>query len=366
VVLTIVSATISAAGQPASASRYEQTRTRIAPGIWYTKIHDTQGPNEMRLLTVDPSRAPEIGVATGGGRRLGLDLLTHIASAGDAIAAVNGDFFVGSGGLFHPFQRDGQLYESGWQEGWSFRMSSTEEPSIARPEVAISAAAPDGTWPVDAWNEGRPGWGEVVGYSGAATGIAPPPDGACAARLFPTSDRRWTGGGRLQRDYRVGEARCADAPLPLMGGLVLASRRAGAGADDLRALAQGDRVTLTWTVGGARSVDAIGGMPLLVDQGQNVVRSCWSANFCGVNPRTGVGITADGRVLLLTVDGRRADWSVGMTMSEFAQQFVRLGATRALNLDGGGSTTVVVRGTVRNRPAYGAQREIASAIVVHR
>ena len=76
-------------------------------------------------------------------------------------------------------------------------------------------------------------------------------------------------------------------------------------------------------------------------------------------------MTTDGRLLLVTVDGRRPGYSVGMTPIQFARLFRHLGATRALNLDGGGSTTMVVDGEIVNRPSDpDGERAVSSAVLV--
>ncbi|MGV9426057.1 phosphodiester glycosidase family protein [Streptomyces sp. NPDC003656] len=67
-------------------------------------------------------------------------------------------------------------------------------------------------------------------------------------------------------------------------------------------------------------------------------------------PRTVAGVTADGTLLLIAVDGRAAHESVGATPAEAARLARSLGAVDAVNLDGGGSTSVVLRGLLRNRP----------------
>jgi exopolysaccharide biosynthesis protein len=68
------------------------------------------------------------------------------------------------------------------------------------------------------------------------------------------------------------------------------------------------------------------------------------------NPRTLAGVKADGTLLLVTVDGRHPGRS-GMSLPEAARLMQSLGALDALNLDGGGSTAMVVRGRVVNRPS---------------
>ena len=77
-----------------------------------------------------------------------------------------------------------------------------------------------------------------------------------------------------------------------------------------------------------------------------------------LHPRTAAGVSADGRTLwLLTVDGRQTRWSGGATTPELAQWLRALGADDAINLDGGGTTTMVVadaegRPRVLNRPIH--------------
>ena len=98
---------------------------------------------------------------------------------------------------------------------------------------------------------------------------------------------------------------------------------------------------------------------------------CWTARssltecggyVCKRHPRTGVGVTESGQIFFVTVDGRQAD-SEGMTILQFAKLFKKLGAKRALNLDGGGSTTMVVKGEIVNTPS-GSERSVASALLV--
>jgi len=77
-------------------------------------------------------------------------------------------------------------------------------------------------------------------------------------------------------------------------------------------------------------------------------------------PRTAVGVDAEGKKLvLLVVDGRRPEYSAGMSTADEANEMIRLGCRDALNLDGGGSTTMVMRNArgdawnVINRPSDG-------------
>ncbi|KAB8319423.1 sporulation domain-containing protein [Tolypothrix campylonemoides VB511288] len=83
------------------------------------------------------------------------------------------------------------------------------------------------------------------------------------------------------------------------------------------------------------------------------------------NPRTLAGITVTGKLLLVTVDGRQPGWSVGASFEESARIMRSLGATDAVNLDGGGSTTITINDQLINRPSDSTgERPIADAIVI--
>ena len=69
----------------------------------------------------------------------------------------------------------------------------------------------------------------------------------------------------------------------------------------------------------------------------------------GLNPRTAIGQTWDGTVLLLTIDGRQTN-SLGASYSDVIQIFLEYGACDAANLDGGSSTVMVYQGEIINSP----------------
>lgn len=118
------------------------------------------------------------------------------------------------------------------------------------------------------------------------------------------------------------------------------------------------------------SADVLPGGPLIVRDGRMTHPDDWIAEGFSHDrhngprhPRTAVGVTRSGDMLLVTVDGRRSR-SVGLTMWELAELMMDLGARHALSLDGGGSTTMTVLGRTRNRISDPAPRPVASALVV--
>ncbi|MGQ9730799.1 MAG: phosphodiester glycosidase family protein [Candidatus Zipacnadales bacterium] len=112
---------------------------------------------------------------------------------------------------------------------------------------------------------------------------------------------------------------------------------------------------------------ALGGGPRLVANGCVYVTSSaesFRADVAvGAAPRSAVGIMPNGDALLMVVDGRQAGYSAGMTLGELAEALVKLGVKDAMNLDGGGSSTLVVRGRLANRPSDGAQRLVSNALL---
>ena len=82
------------------------------------------------------------------------------------------------------------------------------------------------------------------------------------------------------------------------------------------------------------------------------------------HPRTAVGATADGKLLFVTVDGRQATLSRGASLTELAGIMQAQGAVEAVNLDGGGSSSCVIRGAVANSPSEGVERPVADSLLV--
>lgn len=84
----------------------------------------------------------------------------------------------------------------------------------------------------------------------------------------------------------------------------------------------------------------------------------------GEQPRTAIGVTADGHILIVVVDGRDPGYSRGATLPELADILVSLGATTAYNLDGGGSSELWFDGEVVNRPSNGGERATSDILYV--
>ena len=82
-------------------------------------------------------------------------------------------------------------------------------------------------------------------------------------------------------------------------------------------------------------------------------------------PRSAIGVDLKGNLFLVAVDGRQAGYSVGFSLIELAKFLQTMGLYTAINLDGGGSTTLVLNGEVLNKPSDGEERSISNAILIN-
>lgn len=110
--------------------------------------------------------------------------------------------------------------------------------------------------------------------------------------------------------------------------------------------------------------EGVSGFQMLVKDGKNV------APQNQLDPRTAIGLKEDGTVVMFVVDGRQDPSSIGMDYPELAQAMIALGCVNVLELDGGGSSTLLAQREgsevleCRNSPSYGYERTVSSSLLV--
>jgi exopolysaccharide biosynthesis protein len=118
-----------------------------------------------------------------------------------------------------------------------------------------------------------------------------------------------------------------------------------------------------------RASNILGGGPQLIQQGKLAITNV-SEKISGTfvhdgHPRTAIAKLEGGKLLLVTVDGRQPGESIGMSLTTLAELLLELGAVEAMNLDGGGSTTMVLHNKLVNKPSDEAgERPVSDAILV--
>ena len=114
----------------------------------------------------------------------------------------------------------------------------------------------------------------------------------------------------------------------------------------------------------------VGGLPLLIQDGKinidNKREQIRDSFVTDKHPRTALGISKDGEELyLFVIDGRQPALSIGADLNEVAEYLKEMGAYQAMNLDGGGSSTMWVRGEIVNRPSdKGGERTVTNSLLV--
>jgi exopolysaccharide biosynthesis protein len=111
--------------------------------------------------------------------------------------------------------------------------------------------------------------------------------------------------------------------------------------------------------------DALGGGPMLVKN--NVILS---QTDLSIEPRTGIGLSSNGKLYFMVVDGRSFYYSNGITITDLGRMLKACGASIAINVDGGGSSTFMIKHPqaegwqVRNRPSDGSNRAVGNAWMI--
>jgi hypothetical protein len=351
---------------------------RVAPGVDFYRNNDPSlvgnaGPIAVFLVRVDPAAARLASVLSNG-RVLDAEVVSDIARRHNAVVAVNGGFFNRSNGEPTGLLKvDGELVsDSSLARGVVIVHSPPGGPTslafdrlAAKMSMTFSDGKRDVTLPIDGVDTTRER-GKLMMYT---------PGYHADTDTAPTGTE-WVLGGDplLVREVRVGFGRTpipGDGVVLSFGGLRL--------PPELVALKVGVQVTLSigWRSAFGLPDEAlqqsrhiINGAGLLRREGTSLTdwkdEGLHGDGFTHArHPRTLIGRDHAGTIWLAAVDGRQPDYSIGMTFEDLQRLGDRLGLTDALNLDGGGSTTMVIRGQVVNRPSDPAgARPVADAIIV--
>lgn len=343
-----------------------QDYKEVHPGVEYARVSRViDGKNvNFNLLRLDLKKV-RLDVVHAMDSAIGTETTSSLAKRHNAVAAINAGFFRLDNSIFAG-DNVGYLTIDGYV--WS-------EPTMERGAIGIINRRKKTEVFLDRWrfagylrlkSGDRPdvlmglnreiNGDEVVAYTPAFGTLAP-----------RTGDVRLV----IRKGRVVGE--CLDTCEIPKNGFVLVGN--GARSNILKQLKTGDRVQTVWDIVSKNNAypayrieDAVAGVPLLIRDGK--VDITWkeekaSKDFVETrHPRTAVANLKDGKFLMLTADGR-SEASAGIDLYDLADFLLELGAVDALNLDGGGSTTMVLDDKVVNHPSdKGGERKIGDALIV--
>jgi hypothetical protein len=361
---------------------------------------ETTGPWVVHVLTVDPAVfkgkvEPELGTGSIPER----ELLTALARRKGALAAINGGYFVIGATDGTPGDMAGISVLGGTlvSEAVDGRTSLVLPPGsgkgafIAAISDTVNATSSDGAARlVDGLNR-APGLIRACGGESSDQPVSVPKhdftctDSSELIQFTPIFGTATTPGDGVEAVLNASgavtelrEGRGGSIPA---NGSVLAGT--GEAAEWLRAHATPGKtiqVAVSISAEGAplpEGAGVVNGGPRLLGSGEVKITASAegfvhsdNAEFYyrfGIrrNPRTLAGVTGDGKLLLVAVDGRQPGYSVGATFEESALILKALGAEHGVNLDGGGSTGVIVGTNLLTRPSDATgERPIGDAIVI--
>lgn len=359
------------------------TLTRIVRGDTLARTRrigtTTRGPWRVNVLEIDPVVAAGTLRSTYGRDLARVEKVSAMAPAVGALAAINGSFFTFTHSIGYP----GDPVGLGIYDG-----ELLSEPTTSGAEVSALLDARDGritmdryTWRGSVTNLST---GQVLDLRHLNSPLVVPE--RCRTLRLPTRCRKSgetaSFSPRFSRTTPSGKG--VEIVLNAKGCVVSRALRRGTtlGPRQTAVQATGRQALWLWQMTGTgcleRQVElfdsrgypvelgpwlsGVNGRWRLTSRGVNVVPHRPGDPFFSRHPRTVIGRSSTGRVLLVTIDGRRRS-SVGATLRETADVALALDMRDAINLDGGGSTTMVAAGRMVSRPSGSSERAVGDALV---
>jgi hypothetical protein len=355
----------------------------------------TSGPWVVHVLTVDPrAYRGRIAPTLSNDAVVDRETLSSLSARTGALAGVNGGYFVigdadgTPGDLAGSSILDGALVSEAVDGRTDLLLG--RKPSVAALWDSQSVTASDGATRVLDGDNRKPGLIRACGGVGGDEPTEEPlhditcTDPSELIRFTPVFGAPTPAGDGVEAvlDARgaVTAVRPRGGPIP-PGGSVLAGTGDAAGWLQAHARA-GARLRLFSSVRTERGplrphTSVVNGGPRLLRDARTDITgvpegfdhpgdpSFYYAFALRRNPRTMAGVTRRGRLLLVAVDGHAPGYSVGLSFTEEARLMRALGARDAVNLDGGGSTTMTVRGRLVNRPSDATgERPVGDAVLL--
>ena len=364
---------------------------QVEQGVEWTTIVRQRPAERINVLTVEPGRVRAVLSNDRIARR---ERVSSMAERVEAVAGVNGGFFGPSGDPVGVLAIDGELLSEP-VDGRSALLLPA--PGAAAPALTSSLIAPvryRGRITVNGRSREIDGIDRTRGLIPACGGrggdvptirpnaILTCTDSSELVLLSPRYGARPPAEGGVEAIVRDGIVTRVRPPgiggVPRQGLLLTGTGDAARFLRNAALPRSRADIRLNLLVGGTTvdlaGLTVVGGGPRILRAGRVAVaaraegfaplRSFFQSFVAGRQPRTLAGVRADGALLLVTVDGRAPGWSAGMTLPEAARLMRSLGARDALNLDGGGSSTMTVLGEVVNRPSDRVERRVSDGLFV--
>jgi hypothetical protein len=345
----------------------------LAPGLTYRMEVDSDLPRTIHALRFDiHSDAVHASAELGEGKvynddkTKGRESVSGMVNRFGAIAGINASYFPYTGRPVGLMVHDSELISSPYKNRPEFGWGLGQTPRIATSNFSSSfKSGEDNPVSIDTINEEAKVDSVAFDTDTGAFALAKVA-GTCA--VIRVAGDKLPPDGTLEGEVVETDTNVVKMAIP-KGEAVLVGT--GIKADSVAQLKPGNRVSITVHVDGFnwdKVTNVVCGGPVLLRGGQPVddwQEEGFTQSFALRRyARTAVGVDQQGNVWLVSVDGTQQQ-SVGATLDEMAAIMRRFGCWEAMNLDGGGSTTMNSYGVTVNRPADGVEREVANAILFY-
>jgi len=365
------------------------TSEEIAPGVAHVEMTIPGGPWLVHIVAISPA-AREVELRTvkgldhvvGRERPSEMARRTAAAEGRELLAAVNADFF----NFTPPGVSEGPQVSAGQVLKSEDRNRAARADTVLRDQPVFGVAADGRPFFADAHLDGgarvaddaaltllrvnRAASNDSLTLYNSFLGDTTPSDSGVTELVLRAVRAAAMAGDTAVAVITSIDTAFAGVPIPADGAvLALPARMARSEHTARLAAAVGDTVRWWLPFDGAppRVRELVGGYPMLLRDGRHVfedTKAIISGFSVTQHPRTAVATLADGSLILLAVDGR-SEASKGMSLTQLTDFLVALGAVNALNLDGGGSTVMVVGDSIVSHPSdKEGERAVANALVV--
>ena len=347
----------------------------IAPGIEHLQItrgykseKEATGPWFINMLRIDLARA-QLRMVHAMDEAVGLETVSSLAARYGALAAVNSGYFRTTGTYRGDSVGIEVLNGKLLSESNNVRAAAglierdgKQELIFGHIEFAGQIIAGQAKHAIDGLNRPR-GDNELIIFT---------------PEFHRTTLTDPNGLELIVRRERIVERRDlkGSSMIPLDGYVISVAGTARQWALEKLRLGTRVKLNLDWSPTETETTDfwklaanIIGGGPQLIKNGRveitNAAEKILPSFVSDGHPRTAIAKLKTGQILLVTVDGRQPGESIGMSLTMLADLLIEFGAAEAINLDGGGSTTMVIRNKLVNKPSDAAgERPVSDAILI--
>lgn len=347
---------------------------QIAPGVLWQQIKAQNGITPLALHTLSFNlKDPNIEMQSFSGDKVASRMTVSKAIAAAAatgqnvVAGINGDFFsLATGTPIGLLIKNGELYSSDGTYAQAIGFRADGSVIFDDPRLTFALESEWKNLVIAHINKDQGDYGPYLYTNrfGTTTGSK-----ADSIEVVLSYDGRALAIGQ-NTPVTVIEVRENVQSTPIGANQIVLSARIGkVGHASLKGLAVGDKFDLSikdldnkWN----DVTQSVGGRTRLIRDGA-IVSGLSATNL---NPMSLIGVKTDGTVVALEVDGRQAGYSGGISHKTAASILLELGCVQALELDGGGSSTISLRtpgnaktGTV-NRPSDGSERAVSNGLLL--